>query len=82
MTPKATEGILPHKQVIITTWSQWEQFSALTRMAEWSHNAVEIIKWDTVVFSSSIVPGNDRSVVAIINKLIRLWANVLTKDDG
>jgi len=82
MTPKATEGILPHKQVIITTWSQWEQFSALTRMAEGSHNAVEIIKWDTVVFSSSIVPGNDRSVVAIINKLIRLWANVLTKDDG
>ena len=82
MTPKATEGILPHKQVIITTWSQWEQFSALTRMAEGSHNAVEIIKWDTVVFSSSIGPGNDRSVVAIINKLIRLWANVLTKDDG
>lgn len=81
MTPKATEGILPHKQVIITTWSQWEQFSALTRMAEWSHNSVEIIKWDMVVFSSSIVPGNDRSVVAIINKLIRLWANVLTKDD-
>ncbi len=81
MTPKNTEWILPHNQIIITTWSQWEQFSALSRMAEWTHSAVEIIKWDTIVFSSSVVPGNDRSVVAIINKLIKLWANVLTKDD-
>lgn len=81
MTNKNTDWILPHKQVIITTWSQWEQFSALTRMAEWNHNAVEIVKWDTIVFSSSVVPWNDKSVIAIINKLIKLWANVLTKDD-
>jgi ribonuclease J len=81
MTSKATEWILPHKQIIITTWSQWEQFSALSRMAEWSHRAVEILKWDTVIFSSSVVPGNDKSVVWIINKLIKLWANVVTKDD-
>ncbi len=81
MTPKTTEGIPPHKQVIITTWSQWEEFSALTRMAWWLHNSVEIVKGDTVVFSSSVVPGNDRPVVAVINKLIRLWANVITKDD-
>lgn len=81
MTQKSTDWILPHKQVIITTWSQWEEFSALSRMAEWTHNSIEIIKWDTVVFSSSVVPWNDRSVVWIINKLIKLWANVVTKDD-
>jgi len=81
MTTKNTEGILPHKQIIITTWSQWEQFSALSRMAEWRHNAVDIIRWDTIVFSSSVVPWNERSVIWIINKLIKLWANVLTKDD-
>lgn len=81
MTPKNTEWILPHKQIIITTGSQWEQFSALARMAEWRHNAVEIIKWDTVVFSSSVVPWNEKSVVWIINKLIKLWARVVTKDD-
>lgn len=81
MTPKNTDGIPAHKQIIITTWSQWEQFSALARMAEWKHNAVEIIKWDTIVFSSSVVPGNEKSVVWVINKLIRLWANVITKDD-
>lgn len=81
MTPKSTEWILPHKQIIITTWSQWEQFSALARMAEWKHNSIEIVTWDTVVFSSSVVPGNEKSVVWIINKLIKLWANVITKDD-
>lgn len=82
MTPKNTEWLPPSKQIIITTGSQWEQFSALARMAEWKHNAVEIIRWDTIVFSSSVVPWNEKSVVSIINKLIRLGANVITKDDG
>ena len=81
MTPKSTQGIPPHKQIIITTWSQWEEFSALTRMSEWRHNSIEIVKWDTVVFSSSVVPGNERSVVKVINKLIRLGAHVITKND-
>lgn len=81
MTPKNTEWILPHKQIIITTWSQWEQFSALARMSEWKHNSIEIIKWDTVVFSSSVVPWNEKSVIWIINKLIRLGAKIITKDD-
>ncbi len=82
MSPKATEWIAPHNQVIVTTWSQWEQFSALTRMAEWKHNSLEIINWDTIIFSSSVVPGNERSVVWVINKLLALWANVITKDDS
>jgi len=81
MTPKSTEWILPHNQIIITTWSQWEEFSALTRMAWWQHPSLEILKDDTVVFSSSVVPGNEKSVIGIINKLIHLWANVVTKDD-
>lgn len=82
MTPKATQGIPPHKQVIITTWSQGEEFSALTRMAEGKHPSLEIVKWDTIVFSSSVVPGNEKSVVGVINKLIKLGANIITKDDG
>lgn len=44
MSPKNTEGIPPHKQIIITTGSQGEQFSALSRMAEGKHNAVEILQ--------------------------------------
>jgi len=81
MSPKTTEGIPLEKQVIITTWSQWEEFSALSRMAEWKHASIEIMSWDTIIFSSSVVPGNERSVVSVINKLIKLGANVITKDD-
>ncbi|MCD5385221.1 ribonuclease J [Candidatus Gracilibacteria bacterium] len=82
MTPKNTDGILPHKQIIVTTGSQGEEFSALSRMAEGKHTSVEIIRGDTIIFSSSIVPGNEKSVVGIINKLIKLGARVITKDDG
>lgn len=81
MSPKTTEWIPLEKQVIITTGSQWEEFSALSRMAEWKHASIEIMAGDTIIFSSSIVPGNERSVVWVINKLIRLGANVVTKDD-
>ena len=81
MTSKSTEWIAPHKQIIITTWSQGEQFSALSRMSEWRHASLEIIKGDTVIFSSSVVPGNEKSVIWVINKLIKLWANIMTKDD-
>ena len=82
MTPKNTEGIPPHKQIIITTWSQWEQFSALSRMAEWKHNSIEIVQWDTVVFSCSFIPGNEKSVSLVMNKLIKLGASIVTKDDA
>jgi len=81
MSPKTTAWIPLEKQVIITTWSQWEEFSALSRMAEWKHPSIEIMSWDTIIFSSSVVPGNERSVYSVINKLIKLWANVITKDD-
>ena len=82
MTPKNVEWILPHKQVVITTGSQWEEFSALSRMADGKHTSVEIVRGDTIVFSSSIVPWNEKSVIDIINRLIKLGANVITKDDG
>ena len=82
MSPKNTEGIPPHKQIIITTGSQWEQFSALSRMAEWKHNVVEIVQGDTVVFSCSFIPGNEKSVSLVMNKLIKLGADIITKDDA
>jgi len=81
MTSKSTQWIPENKQVIITTWSQWEEFSALYRMAEWTHQSLEIIPWDTIILSSTPIPWNERSVVDIINKLIKLWANVITNDD-
>ncbi len=81
LTTKNTESIPYEKQIIITTGSQWEEYSALSRMAEGKHNAISIQEWDTVVFSSSVVPWNERSVGTIINKLIRYGVKVITKSD-
>lgn len=81
MSPKIAHELPLEKQVIVTTGSQGEEFSALTLMAEGKHASVEIMPGDTVVFSSSVVPGNDKSVYGVINKLIRLGANVITQAD-
>lgn len=50
-------------------------------MAEGKHNAITIQAGDTVVFSSSVVPGNERSVGTIINKLIKYGVKIITKSD-
>lgn len=81
LTVKNTQSIPNNKQIIITTGSQWEEYSALHRMAEGKHNAITIQAGDTVVFSSSVVPGNERSVGGIINKLIKYGVKIITKSD-
>ncbi len=63
--------------LILTTGSQGEPTSALTRLAHGSHRQLQIQKGDTVVFSSNPIPGNIIPVVRVIDKLIALGANVL-----
>jgi len=82
LSSKNTSSIPDNKQIIITTWSQWEEFSALQRMAEGKHNAMTIQAGDTVVFSSSVVPWNERSVAGVINKLLRYGVKIITKADA
>jgi len=81
LTPKNTGSTPANKQIIITTGSQWEEYSALSRMAEGKHPAMTIQAGDTVVFSSSVVPGNERSVSLVINKLIKYGVKIITKAD-
>ncbi len=81
LTAKNTESLPANKQIIITTWSQGEEYSALSRMSEGRHNAISIQAGDTVVFSSSVVPGNERSVGMITNKLIKYGVKIITKSD-
>ena len=66
--------------VIITTGSQGESMAALSRMAESIHRKISIGEGDTVIFSSSPIPGNEKAVTNVINKLILKGADVIFQD--
>ncbi len=70
----------PNKVLILTTGSQGESMSALTRISLDEHPHIKIQKGDTVVFSSSPIPGNERSTTNVVNNLFRLGAHVITND--
>lgn len=70
------KGIPDNNITIITTGSQGEPMSALTRMANDMHKAVKLKKGDVVVFSSSPIPGNDKAVTDIVNKLYEKGVDV------
>ena len=63
--------------VLISTGSQGEPLSALSRMARGDHRTVRIRPEDTVILASSLIPGNETAVFAVINGLIRLGASVV-----
>jgi ribonuclease J len=73
---EATE--LPdHTTLFVSTGSQGEPLSALSRMARGEHKQIDIRPGDTVVLASSLIPGNETSVFAVVNGLTRLGAHVV-----
>ncbi|MEX2227344.1 MAG: ribonuclease J [Dehalococcoidia bacterium] len=84
---RAPEGMLvsvrelpniPHdKLAIVTTGSQGEPTSALTRMANQDHQHIKIVEGDTVILSASAVPGNEALVHRTVDNLFKLGAKVL-----
>ena len=69
-----------NQTVIITTGSQGESMAALSRMAENIHRKISIGEGDTVIFSSSPIPGNEKAVTNVINKLLLKGADVIFQD--
>ncbi|MCD8048614.1 MAG: ribonuclease J [Clostridia bacterium] len=66
-----------HQLVIITTGSQGEPMSALTRMAYSDHKKIEITKNDLVIISASPIPGNEKAISNVINELYKKGAEVI-----
>lgn len=70
-------GLAEDRVVVICTGSQGEDRAALARMANGDHRQIRIADGDTVVLSSTPIPGNEDGVNRIIDKLFRLGANVI-----
>jgi ribonuclease J len=70
------------KLVIVSTGSQGEPLSALRRMAYRDHPQVELKSGDTVVFSATPIPGNERAVNETIDRLYHIGCNVITTADA
>jgi ribonuclease J len=71
-----------HKLVIISTGSQGEPLSALRRMAHRDHPQVELHDGDTVVFSATPIPGNERAVNETVDRLYHIGCDVITTRDA
>ena len=72
----------PDEVVIISTGSQGEPLSALSRMANREHPVIQLTAGDTVVLASSLIPGNESSVYRVINGLTKLGAKVVHKGNA
>ena len=79
--PGEIEDFPDHKLVILSTGSQGEPLSALRRMAHDDHPQVALHEGDTVIFSATSIPGNERAVNETIDRIYRLGATAITPSD-
>ena len=80
--PREIDDHPDHKLVIISTGSQGEPLSALRRMAHHDHRTVRLHGGDTVVFSATPIPGNERAVNETIDRLYQIGCEVITPRDA
>lgn len=75
--PEDVNKLAADRVAVLSTGSQGEPMSALTRMARATHRKVDILPGDTVVIAATPIPGNERYVGRTVDELFRLGANVI-----
>ncbi len=76
--PDAAAGWPREKLLVLAGGTQAERFSAMQRLSQGQHPAMKIAEGDTIVFSSRVIPGNERAVATLMNDLTRLGATLRT----
>jgi ribonuclease J len=82
ISPKEITDFPEDRVVAISTGSQGEPLSALRRMAHADHPDIELHSGDTVIFSATPIPGNERSVSETIDRIFQIGASVMTAADA
>jgi ribonuclease J len=82
ISPKEIQDFPDDRVVALSTGSQGEPLSALRRMAHGDHPDVELHSGDTVIFSATPIPGNERSVNETIDRIFQIGASVITARDA
>jgi ribonuclease J len=82
VSPKEIESFPDERLVILTTGSQGEPLSALRRMAHGEHPQVTLHSGDTIIFSATPIPGNERAVNETVDRLYQIGATVITARDA
>jgi ribonuclease J len=72
----------PHKLLVLCTGAQGEEFAALMRMASGNHKHIKLNKTDTIILSSSVVPGNEKAVSNLKDNLYRHDSRTITHSDS
>ena len=68
--------------LILATGSQGEPRAAMARIAEQSHRDIQLTRGDTVIYSSRTIPGNEKSVISVQNRIADLGCKIITNSDG
>ena len=78
----AAEELPPDQVVLITTGTQGEPLSALSRMSRGEHRSITITADDLIILSSSLIPGNEEAVFGVIDSLAKIGARVVTNQQA
>ncbi|MBV8966377.1 MAG: ribonuclease J, partial [Mycobacteriaceae bacterium] len=76
----AAELMPPERVLLITTGTQGEPMSALSRMSRGEHRSITLTSGDLIVLSSSLIPGNEEAVYGVIDALSKIGARVVTNN--